>query len=104
MICGDFLSYKFDRKFDVIYSSLTFMHIKEKQKAVNKIAELLYNAGRLVLSIDKNQREFIDTGTRKIRTFPDTPEKIVPCLNKVGLHLIEQFETEFAHIFVAAKE
>ena len=67
LICADFLSYKFARKFDVIYSSLTFMHIKEKQKAVNKIVELLNNAGRFVLSINKNQSEYIDTGTRKIK-------------------------------------
>lgn len=26
LVCGDFMSYEFGRKFDVIYSSLTFMH------------------------------------------------------------------------------
>ena len=52
------------------------MHIEEKQKAVNKVAALLKDSGRFVLSIDKNQERFIDTGTRKIRIFPDTPEEI----------------------------
>ena len=41
LICGDFMSYEFGRKFNVIYSSLTFMHIKDKQAAINKIKSLL---------------------------------------------------------------
>ena len=104
LICGDFLSYEFGRAFDVVYSSLTFMHIEDKQKAVNKIAGLLNDAGRFVLSIDKNPSEFIDTGTRKISIFPDTPEEIKTYIANSGLLLIEHYETEFAHIFIAVKE
>lgn len=104
LICGDFLSYKFDRKFDVIYSSLTFMHIEEKQKAVNKIAELLNNAGRFVLSIDKNQSEFIDTGTRKIKIYPDNADAITKYIKAAGLTIINQYDTEFAQIFISIKE
>ena len=29
VICGDFMTYNFDISFDVVYSSLTFMHIQE---------------------------------------------------------------------------
>lgn len=101
--CGDFLNFPFDSKFDVIYSSLTFMHIEEKQKAVNKITELLNNDGRFVLSIDKNQDGFIDTGTRRITVFPDTPAEIKTYIANSGLLLLEHYETEFAHIFVAKK-
>ena len=104
LACADFLSYEFGRVFDIVYSSLTFMHIEDKQRAVNKIAELLNYAGRFVLSIDKNPSEFIDTGTRKIRIFPDTPEEIKTYIANSGLLLIEHYETEFAHIFVATKE
>ena len=104
LTCADFLFYEFDCTFDVVYSSLTFMHIEDKQRAVNKIAELLNDAGRFVLSIDKNPSEFIDTGTRKIRIFPDTPEEIKTYISNSGLLLIEHYETEFAHIFVAKKE
>ena len=104
LTCADFLFYEFDCTFDVVYSSLTFMHIEDKQRAVNKIAGLLNDAGRFVLSIDKNSSEFIDTGTRKIRIFPDTPEEIKTYIANSGLLLIEHYETEFAHIFVATKE
>ncbi len=103
LICGDFLEYNFEHSFDTVYSSLTFMHIEDKSKAVRKVFELLADGGVFVLSIDKNQDEFIDTGTSKIKIFPDTPENIISCLNKAGFHLSEQFETEFAYIFVAKK-
>ena len=31
LICDDFMSFAFDEQFDVIYSSLTFMHIEDKK-------------------------------------------------------------------------
>ena len=104
LTCADFLSYEFGRTFDVVYSSLTFMHIKEKQKAINKVAALLKDDGRFVLSIDKNQDWFIDIGTRKITIFPDTPDEMRTYIVDSGLLLIEQYETEFAHVFVAQKQ
>ena len=102
--CADFLSYEFGRTFDVVYSSLTFMYIKEKQKAINKVAALLEDDGKFVLSIDKNQDRFIDTGTRKVTIYPDTPEEIKTYIANSGLLLTECYETEFAHIFSAKKE
>lgn len=103
LICADFLSYKFDRKFDVIYSSLTFMHIEDKQRVINKVATLLKYGGKFVLSIDKNQSEYIDTGTRRIKIYPDTKDKTVEYIKSAGLNIINQYDTEFAHIFVAQK-
>jgi len=103
LTCADFLFYEFSRFFDVVYSSLTFMHIEDKQKAINKIAGLLNDAGRFVISIDKNPREFIDTGTRKIRIFPDTPVEMAECIKTAGLTILNQYDTEFATIFVAQK-
>ena len=104
LICGDFLSYNFEHSFDIIYSSLTFMHIKEKQKAITKIADLLNDDGRFVLSIDKNQSSCIDYGTRKIKVYPDTPSEIESYFANAGLILIDYYETEFANILVAGKD
>ncbi|MCM1308020.1 MAG: class I SAM-dependent methyltransferase [Butyrivibrio sp.] len=101
--CGDFLNSEISETFDVIYSSLTFMHIKEKQKAINKVTYLLKGDGRLVLSIDKNQETFIDVGSRKIAVFPDTPAETKKYITNSGLQLIECLETEYAYIFVANK-
>lgn len=103
LTCTDFLFHEFGRTFDVVYSSLTFMHIEDKQRAVNKIAGLLNDTGRFVLSIDKNQSEFIDAGTRKIRIFPDTPLGMAECIRNAGLTILNQYGTEFAMIFVAQK-
>ena len=103
LTCADFLSYEFGRAFDVVYSSLTFMHIEDKQTAINKVAALLKGRGKFVLSIDKNRDGFIDTGTRKITVFPDTPAEMKSYIENSGLLLIEQFETEVAHLFIAEK-
>ena len=104
LVCGDFMSYEFGRKFDVIYSSLTFMHIRDKQAAINKVRSLLNIGGRFVLSIDKNQSDTIDYGTRKIKIHPDRKEDITEYINQSGMSLIKVFETEFAEIFAAAKQ
>ena len=104
LVCGDFMSYEFGRKFDVIYSSLTFMHIKDKQAAINKVKSLLNGGGRFVLSVDKNQSDTIDYGTRKIKIYPDNKEDIVKYITQSGMSLIKVFETEFAEIFAAAKQ
>ena len=103
LICDIFLSHHFNSLYDVVFSSLTFMHIHEKQNAINKVACLLKNGGRFVLSIDKSQEDFIDMGTRKITIFPDSPTEIKNCILNADLELVECFETELAHIFVAKK-
>ncbi len=104
LVCCDFMSYEFGRKFDVIYSSLTFMHIKDKQAAINKVKTLLNFSGRFVLSIDKSQSDTIEYGTRKIKIHPDRKEDIAEYINQSGMSLIKVFETEFAEIFAAAKQ
>lgn len=103
LLCGDFLSYDIGMTFDVVYSSLTFMHFAEKQRAVDRAAGLLNEGGRLVLSIDKNQDNIIDMGTRRITVFPDSPEKMRSYIAAAGLVLAEQYETEAAYIFIADK-
>ena len=104
LMCDDFMTYNFKLTFDVIYSSLTFMHIKDKQEAINKVQQLLKTDGLFVLSTDKNQDKFIDIGLNEIEVYPDTQEEIMQCINNSGLKLIEHYETEFANIFVCKKD
>ena len=103
LICGDFLTYEFDRTFDIIYSSLTFMHIKEKQAAIEKAARLLNEYGRFVLSIEKSQATLLEYGKRKIEIFPDRPDTIIKLMESAGLKRIKQRETEFAYILIGEK-
>ena len=103
LVLGNFMSYDFGRKFDVIYSSLAFMHIKDKQAAINKVKALLNIGGRFVLSIDKNQSDTIDYGTRMVKIYPDKKEGIIGFIENCGMIVETAFETEFAHIIVAVK-
>lgn len=104
LICGDFTEYGFVTTFDVICSSLTFMHIAYKQAAVTKAASLLNNGGRCVVSIDKNPADTIECGERCVRIHPDTPDVITGCMKNAGLTEITVRETEFAYIISAIKE
>lgn len=103
LICDDFMRYDFSNKFDVIYSSLTFMHIENKQDAINKVATMLNDNGIFALSIDKNQNNIIDMGTYKVNIFPDNPKEIENCINNANLNIKIKYETEFAHIFICRK-
>ncbi len=99
LICGDFMGYAFEQKFDVIYSSLTFMHIKDKQAAIRKAKTLLHDGGRFVLSIDKSQRDTIDYGTRKIRIYPDNQEDTLRYIRDSGMDLATLLKTASATVF-----
>ena len=79
------------------------MHVEDKQAAINKVSRLLNDGGIFVLSIDKNQSEYIDVGTRRIKIYPDTPESIKEKLLCAKLSVAETFETEFAYVFVGKK-
>ncbi|MDD5917296.1 MAG: class I SAM-dependent methyltransferase [Clostridiales bacterium] len=103
LICADFLSYKFDEAYDVIYSSLTFMHIKNKKAAMKKAFGLLLPGGRFVLSIGKSIDTVLDYGTRKIRVYPDTPGYTDKMLIQSGFSDIRRYETESAYLFSALK-
>jgi len=97
------MSFEFEEQFDVIYSSLTFMHIRDKLSCIQKIASLLTDNGLFVLSIDKNQNEYIDMGDRKIKIYPDNPEDIRSCLSISKLKIIDEFNTDYAYVTVCKK-
>lgn len=102
-ICDDFMNYRFESTFDVIYSSLTFMHIKNKKEAIIKIDSLLNNGGTFCLSIDKNQDDFIDMGTRKIKIYPDSLDYLTSIIKTTNMKLDKVIEIENAYIIVCYK-
>lgn len=71
--------------------------------SLKEIASLLNDKGLFVLSIDKNQSEFIDMGTRKLKIYPDNPTDICELISEAKLNLIDQFETEHAYVIVSKK-
>lgn len=103
LICDDFISHPFRETFDIIYSTLTMMHFQDKPLVIDKISALLNDSGLVCLSIDKNQNEWIDFGNRRIRVYPDTPEKIATLAEQASLKEKKVVEIENAHIVVLVK-
>lgn len=103
LICDDFISHPFRETFDIIYSTLTMMHFQDKPLVIDKISALLNDSGLLCLSIDKNQSEWIDFCNRRIRVYPDTPEKITALAEQASLKVKKVVEIENAHIVVLVK-
>lgn len=103
IFCADFLEFNFEKKFDIIYCSLTLWHIKEKEKFFEKVSNLLNNGGRFVLSIGNNQSKEFDFGTRIITMFPDNIHDTINYLEKLNLEIITKKTIEFATIITAIK-
>ena len=103
LICDDFTEHTFSDKFDVIYSSLTMMHFKDKKQVVAKVDSLLNDKGVFCLSIDKNQSRYIDMRNRKLEIYPDTPDEIISFTKFTDMKLSNLHETKHAYIIVCKK-
>lgn len=104
LIWADFMTWQPVQKYDVVYSSLTFMHFADKQRAAEKVAACLKEGGRAVLSLDKDDSHVIDYGTRQITVYPDDPAALAGHLCKAGMKVLPTQETEFAYILTAVRE
>lgn len=102
-VCADFNTHPFNETFDIIYSSLTMMHFENKQQVISKVDTLLNNAGVFCLSIDKNQSDYIDMGTRKIKIYPDTLDNIKSLIDASSMTITNIYETDNAYIIVSKK-
>ena len=103
-ICDDFNAYQFTGTFDVIYSSLTMMHFKNKANVITKVDKLLNDDGIFCLSIDKNQSEYIDMGNRKVKIYPDTLDNIKSIIGKTTMLVANVIETDNAYIIASRKQ
>ncbi len=104
LICADFMTWLPHRTYDVVCSSLTFMHFADKQLAAQKVAACVKAGGRAVLSLDKDHSGVIDYGTRQIAVYPDDPLVLTGHLQQAGLAVLPVQETEFAYILTAVRE
>ena len=102
-VCADFNTHPFNETFDIIYSSLTMMHFENKQQVISKVDALLHKGGVFCLSIDKNQSDYIDMGTRKIKIYPDTLDNIKSLIDASSMTVTNIYETDNAYIIVSKK-
>ena len=103
LISDDFYRHVFCEQFDIIYSSLTFMHFKDKQKAIEIVFSILKPGGVFVLSIDKNSNNHIRCGEREIEIFPDDLQSTKEYIINAGFVIKDVVETDAAYIISAAK-
>lgn len=104
LVCADFMAWDTAQRFDVVYSSLTFLHIADKRGAAERIARLLRPGGRAVISLDKSLETALDYGTRRLIVYPDDPAVLAAHLRVAGLTVLPVQETAFAYILIATKE
>ena len=103
LICDDFLQFDFRCTYHVIYSSLTFFHISRKGDAIAKVASLLKDGGRFVLSLDRNPADRLVYEDRHLPLYPDDPAGILSLCSAAGLSARIAFRTEAAVVIVAEK-
>ncbi len=101
---GNFLTYNFSGQFNLIYSSLTLWHIRDKAAFYKKAAQLLLPGGRLVFTISRNQASTLDFPGRQLELYPDSPEQTKNLLEATGLRVTREQETEYSYIFAAEKK
>jgi len=80
------------------------MHFEDKQRVIHKVDNLLERNGVFCLSIDKNTDDKIDMGNYKLKVYLDSVEDIEKCISLTDMNIVNQYETEFAHIFVCRKK
>ena len=103
ILCGDFLCARFGEGFDVIFSTLTFLHIREKRQAVRKVYRLLRRGGRFVLTVDRNRKRQLRCGNRRVPLFPDRPQSMKRLLKEEGLRVVKMEPMAAAFLIVAEK-
>lgn len=103
LINADFRDHIFASRFDVVYSSLTFMHFSDKAQTIRKIYSLLNGGGVFVLSIDKNRDRTIVCNGREIEIFPDDLNETCGYITDTGLWITDIRETAAAHIIRSIK-
>ena len=101
LVRADFMAWEAASRFDVVCSSLTFLHLPDKRRAAQRVASLLRPGGRAVISLDKSQETTLHYGTRRLTVYPDDPARMAMELRAAGLTVLPVRETEFAYILTA---
>jgi len=73
----DVFDYHPEKKFDKIYSVLTFIHIEKKFEVLKHLKSMLNDDGKIVLALDLGTKNVLDYGIRSIKTYPNRLEEYV---------------------------
>ncbi|MBO5215750.1 MAG: class I SAM-dependent methyltransferase [Clostridia bacterium] len=104
VILGDFMTLEFKNSYDVIYSSLTFMHVIDKKSAIKKAYSLLKEGGIFALSVDLSQNTVLDYGSRKIALYPNNYDEIYKDFINCGFTILKAWKTDRAGVVIAQRQ
>lgn len=83
LVNSDITDFTRPNSFDLATSVLTFMHVKDKRRALNNVVDSLRQGGQVVLSID-NASDSIDFGDWTVTLHPWLPEQYADVLAEAG--------------------
>lgn len=70
LICGDFMTYEFTEQFDVIYASLTFMHIEDKKTRFRRSLLCCMTRGCLCCQLTKTKTALLIWEQERLKCIP----------------------------------
>ncbi|QVK19054.1 class I SAM-dependent methyltransferase [Mycoplasmatota bacterium] len=94
-----------ENTYDVVYSVLTFIHIKDKERALRNMVNSLKKGGIIVISLTNNPSDYLDYCSRIVKLYPENIEFYLKILNEIGcnIKMIKETENKFATIIKAVK-
>ena len=88
LLLEDITEFRRRESFDIACSVLTFMHVKDKRRALQNVVDSLRTGGRAVLSIDDGP-DTLDFGKWTVRLYPWPPERYAEVLAETGCEVEE---------------
>jgi ubiquinone/menaquinone biosynthesis C-methylase UbiE len=86
LVQSNICNYNSIQKYDLTYSVLTFMHIKDKKTAFHNIFNILNTKGKFVCSFSK-QEKWLDFGKWKVELYPFDENKDIHILETAGFNI-----------------
>lgn len=87
-VLADITDFTRPNSFDLAFSVLTFMHVEDKQTALQNVVDALRPGGHVVLSID-DAFDSLNFGDWAITLYPWTPERYAEVLDSIGCEVAE---------------
>lgn len=88
VVLADITEFSRPDSYDAAYSVLTFMHVQDKQKALQNIVASLRPGGHVVLSISR-ESDTLDFGDYLVALHPWQPEQYADALARLGCEVAD---------------
>ncbi|WP_339315693.1 methyltransferase domain-containing protein [Paenibacillus sp. FSL R10-2734] len=105
LVLADICEFVRPNTFDAAYSVLTFLHIEDKEQALNNIYTSLLPNGTFLLSVSKDE-EWFYFNDRRIKLYPADVDEYIRLFNKTGFHIewVKETKSRTATLIHAIKK